>query len=85
MQHCQHWEAVSGLSCHLTPSTVYVGYYTVNVVHTHAKTDVVVTDFYDALAWGEATSLVDSIMEANRPGYRHTRLEALQQRLWPEA
>lgn len=83
MSKCQHWEAVRGISLYVTQSSRFVGYYTVSVLHSHAGTDAVVHDEYDALSWGEASSTVESVLEANRPGFRHAHLQALQDRLWP--
>lgn len=83
MFNCQHWEAVASVRVELFESSSYAGYYTVTVTHRHKGTDVVVTDTYDALSWPEATSTSESAQEAARPGYRHTRLQALQDRLWP--
>lgn len=83
MFHCQHWEAVAAVHAIVQLDTVHPGYLIVTVQHRHAKTDVVVVDDYGALTWEEAVNVVEGALRAAQPGYRHSRLQALQERLWP--
>lgn len=84
MFHCRHWEAVIAVTAQVHPDPRHEGYYSVTVRHVHAVTATAVVDEYHALTWGETTSVVESALEASRPGYRHAPLQALQERLWPD-
>lgn len=85
MFHCQHWEAVAGCTVRVFEDPQHRGYWAVTVLHTHKTTDVAVSDEYGALSWEEAVTVVESALRAAQPGFRHTRLQALQERLWPSA
>lgn len=82
LKRCQNWNAVAHVSTGIEQDVTHPGYYRVTILHRHSGDDEVLSEEYGAVTWREAQSFVDVATEAHRPGFRHTWLQAVQDRLF---